>query len=80
MRVSGLVFVYLLAVACCGAVRLVPEMPGVSGDAAGLRAANARLRELAGRGAEIAVLRGQVAEVAELRAEAAGRSRQGRRH
>jgi transposase len=67
-----LVFVYLPAVACCGVVRLVPEIPGVPDDAAGLRAANARLRELlAERDAEIAVLRGQVAEVAELRARAA---------
>jgi hypothetical protein len=42
-------------------VRRVPEMPGVPGsDAAGLRAANARLRELlAGRYIKIAVLREQ---------------------
>jgi transposase len=53
-------------------VRLVPEIPGVPDDAAGLRAANARLRELlAVRDAEIAVLRGQVAELGMLRARAA---------
>ncbi len=53
-------------------MRLVPEIPGAPDDAAGLRAANARLRELlAERDAEIALLRGQVAEVAELRARAA---------
>jgi transposase len=70
--VSGLVFVYLPGVACCGVVRLVPEIPGVPDDAAGLRAANARLRELlAVRDAEIAVLRGQVAELGALRARAA---------
>jgi len=48
-----------------GVVRRVPEVPGVPDDAAGLRAANARLRELlaerdkriAGQDAEIAVLR-----------------------
>jgi transposase len=56
-------------------VRRVPEMPGVpdSGDAAGLRAANTRLRELlAGRDAEIGVLREQLAglqsQVADLAA------------
>jgi transposase len=56
-------------------VRRVPEMPGVpdSGDAAGLRAANTRLRELlAGRDTEIAVLREQLAglqsQVADLAA------------
>ena len=53
-------------------MRLVPEIPGVPDDAAGLRAANARLRELlAVRDAEIAVLRGQVAELGVLRARAA---------
>jgi hypothetical protein len=52
---AGLVFFYLLAVACCGVVRSVLEMPGVPDDAAGLRSANARLRELmAERDAEIA--------------------------
>jgi transposase len=68
-----LVFVYLPGVACCGVVRPVPELPGVPDDAAGLRAANARLRELmAERDAEIAVLREQVAvlqgQVADLAA------------
>jgi transposase len=43
-------------------------MPGVPGNAAGLRAANARLRELlAERDAEIAVLREQNSEIAVLR-------------
>jgi transposase len=44
-------------------VRRVPEVPGVpDSDAAGLRAANARLRELlAERDAEVAVLREQIA-------------------
>jgi hypothetical protein len=65
-------FAYLPGVACCGVVRLVPEMPGVPDDAAGLRAANARLRGLlAERDAEISVLRGQVAELGVLRARAA---------
>jgi transposase len=46
----------------------VPEVPAVPGNAAGLRAANARLRELlAERDAEIAVLREQNAEIAVLR-------------
>jgi transposase len=69
---GALTFAYLLGVACCGVVRLVPEMPGVPDDAAGLRAANARLRGLlAERDAEISVLRGQVAELGVLRARAA---------
>jgi len=46
MRHPGFLLAYLLAVACCGVVRLVPEIPGVPGDATELRAANARLREL----------------------------------
>ena len=59
-------FAYLPRVACCGVVRLVPEMPGVPDDAAGLRAANARLRGLlAERDAEIVVLRDQVAGLLE---------------
>jgi transposase len=59
-------FVYLPGMACGGVVRLVPEMPGVPDDAAGLRAANARLRGLlAERDAEIGVLRDQVAELLE---------------
>jgi hypothetical protein len=63
---------YLPGVACCGLVRLVPEVPGVPDDAVALRAVNARLRELlAERDAEIAVLRGQVAELGALRARAA---------
>jgi transposase len=46
----------------------VPEVPAVPGNAAGLRAANARLRELlAERDAEVAVLREQNAEIAVLR-------------
>lgn len=46
----------------------MPETPGVPGNAAGLRAANARLRELlAERDAEIAVLREQNSEIAVLR-------------
>jgi len=48
----------------------VPEVPGVPDDAAGLRAANARLRELlAERDAQIA---GQEAEMALLREQLAG--------
>jgi len=50
----------------------VSDTPGVPGDVAGLRAANARLRELLGeRDAEIAGLRAQLAEVAELRGQVA---------
>lgn len=59
---------YLLAGSCGGVVQHVPEMPAVPDAAAGLRAANARLRELlAERDAEIAVLREQNAEIAVLR-------------
>ena len=51
-----------------GVVRRVPEVPAVPDNAAGLRAANARLRELlAERDAEIAVLREQNSEIAVLR-------------
>jgi transposase len=51
-------------------VRFVPEMPAVPDDAAGLRAANARLRELlAERNARIT---GQDAEIAALREALAG--------
>jgi len=70
-----------------GVVRRVPEVPGVPDDAAGLRAANARLRELlaerderiAGQDAEIAVLREQLSglqsQVADLAARVASNSR-----
>jgi transposase len=51
-------------------VRPVPDVPDVPGDAAGLRAANARLRELlAGRDAQVAELR---ALVADLQGQVAG--------
>jgi transposase len=80
-------FAYLRAGPGGGVVRLVPEMAGVPGDAAGFRAANARLRELlaerdariAGQAAEIAVLREQVSglqsQVADLAARVASNSR-----
>jgi transposase len=63
-----------------GVVRLVPEIPAVPDDAAGLRAANARLRELlAERDAEVAVLREQLSglqsQVADLVARVASNSR-----
>ncbi len=48
---------------------MVPPVPDTPGDTAGLRAANARLRELlAERDAEIAELRARTAELGELRA------------
>ncbi|MBV9856174.1 MAG: IS66 family transposase [Streptosporangiaceae bacterium] len=68
-------------------MRLVPEIPAVPDDAAGVRAANARLRELlaerdariAEQDAVIAVLREQLAgvqsQVADLAARAAANSR-----
>ena len=59
-------------------MRRVPEMPGVpdSGDADGLRAANARLRELlAERDAEIAGLREQLAGLQSQVADLAARVR-----
>ena len=61
-------------------MRLVPEMPAGPDDAAGLRAANARLRELlAQRDAEVAVLREQLSglqsQVADLAARVASNSR-----
>ena len=61
-------------------MRVVPEVPAVPDDAAGLRAANARLRELlAERDAEVAVLREQLAalqsQVADLAARVASNSR-----
>jgi transposase len=53
---------YLRAVPGRGGVQHVPGMSGVPDDAAGLRAANARLRELlAERDARIAALEGQLA-------------------
>ena len=63
-----------------GVVRLVPEVAAVPDDAAGLRAANARLRELpAERDAEVAVLREQLSglqsQVADLAARVASNSR-----
>src|SRR5438105_14293577 len=78
---------YLRAGRSRGVVLRVPEMPGVPDDAAGLRAANARLRELlaerderiAGQDAEIAVLREQLSglqsQVADLAARVASNSR-----
>jgi uncharacterized protein involved in exopolysaccharide biosynthesis len=59
----------------------VPEVPGVPDDAAGLRAANARLRELlaerderiAEQDAEIALLREQLAAVQSQVADLAAR-------
>jgi transposase len=71
---------YLRAWRSGGVVRLVPEVPAVPDDAAGLRAANARLRELlAERDAEVAVLREQLSglqsQVADLAARVASNSR-----
>jgi transposase len=71
---------YLRAWRSDGVVRLVPEIPAVPDDAAGLRAANARLRELlAERDAEVAVLREQLAglqsQVADLAARVQSNSR-----
>src|SRR5689334_22524092 len=71
---------YLRGVRSHGAVRRVPEVPGVPDDAEGLRAVNARLRELlAERDAEIAVLREQLSglqsQVADLAARVASNSR-----
>ena len=52
----------------------MPDMPAVPGDAAGLRAANARLRELlAERDAEVAGLRALVAELQAQVADLAAR-------
>jgi hypothetical protein len=63
-----------------GGVRRVPESPADPDDAAGLRAANARLRELlAERDAEIGLLREAVAglqsQVADLAAQVKANSR-----
>jgi transposase len=80
LTVAGSMDAYLRAGRSGGGVRRVPEVPGVpdSGDG-GLRAANARLRELlAERDAEIAVLREQMAalqsQVADLAAQAKSNS------
>ena len=55
----------------------MPDMPAVPGDEAGLRAANARLRELlAGRDAEVAGLRALVAELQAQVADLAARAGQ----
>ena len=71
---------YLRAGQSRGVVRPVPEILAAPDDAAGLRAANARLRELlAGRDTEIAVLREQLcglqSQVADLAARVASNSR-----
>ena len=66
----------------------MPEVPGVPDDAAGLRAANARLRELlaerdkriAGQDAEIAVLREQMAVLQSQVADLAGQARKNSRN
>jgi transposase len=80
-------FAYLRAGRSRGVVRRVPEVPGVPDSDAGLRAANARLRELlaerdariAGQDAEIAVLRealaGLQSQVADLAAQVKANSR-----
>jgi transposase len=53
-------YVYLIGGSGCGSLRRVPDEP-VPDDAAGLRAANSRLRELlAERDAEVAVLRAEM--------------------
>jgi hypothetical protein len=70
LAAPGSTFAYLRAGRSGGVVRLVPEVPGVPDDSAGLRAANARLRELlaerderiAGQDAEIVVLREALAQ------------------
>ena len=63
-------FAYLRLVPGSGGVQHVPATPGVPDGAAGLRAANARLRELLEeRNERIA---GQDAEIAELREALAG--------
>ena len=71
---------YLRAGPGRGGVRHVPETPPVSGDAAGLRAANARLRELlAGRDEAVALLTEQLrvlqSQVADLSAQVKSNSR-----
>jgi uncharacterized coiled-coil protein SlyX len=84
---TGLMIAYLPVAAGRGAVWRVPEVPGRADDAAGLRAANARLRELLGernariaeQDAEIAVLREHLAglqsQVADLAAQVKANSR-----
>jgi transposase len=78
---------YLRAGARGGVVRHVPELPDVPGDSPGMRAANARLRELlaerderiAAQDAEIGLLREQLAvlqsQVADLAAQVKSSSR-----
>jgi len=66
----GLLCVYLPGCCGCGRLPVVPD-ESVPDDAAGLRAANARLRALlAERDSEIAVLRGHLDELTALQAEA----------
>jgi hypothetical protein len=83
LAAAGLVAVYLQVAAGRGAVWRVPGVPGGADDAAGLRAANARMRELleernariAEQDAEISVLREHLAalqsQVADLAAPGA---------
>ena len=60
---------YLRGVRSRGVVRRVPEVPGGPDDAAGLRAANARLRELlAERDARIAEQRAEISVTRRSRA------------
>jgi hypothetical protein len=71
---------YLRAQPGSGGVQHVPETSSVPGDSAGLRGANARLRELlAERDAEIGLLREQLAvlqsQVADLAAQVKSNSR-----
>jgi transposase len=69
--------IHLTGRGCCGVVPPVAEMPGVPDDAAGLRAANARLRELlAARESEVAELRVLVAELQAQVADLAARTQQ----
>jgi uncharacterized coiled-coil protein SlyX len=87
LAATGLMIAYLPVAAGGGAVWRVPEVPGGAGDAAGLRAANAGLRELLGernariaeQDAEIAVLREHLAglqsQVADLAAQVKANSR-----
>jgi transposase len=80
LAAPDLMAAYLRAGRSRGGVRRVPESPVGPGDAAGLRAANARLRELlAERDAEIGVLRealaGLQSQVADLAAQVKANSR-----